>query len=449
MKQRLQYIAVSLVFFLASASAQPTSDKFFNTLLQKLDTTTQLDQQQNQQREQAFLEQKEQQAALLKQAQSENQALQKRLQALEKQWRENETQLAQLEKTHQRRAGNLLEMEGMFKQSSNEFFSVVSNSMVQFHLPDWQLQRDRLSAQQGLPSLEMVETLWQLMLKYLLVQEQTMRFSSKVIQLDGSLKQQDVVTIGPFTALSDDGFLNYLPSEHRLAVLERQPAARLVAAAQDYFATQEGILAAPLDPSRGALLSLLITTPSLEERLHQGGWIGYVIILIAMFGLLVAMWRWWVLRSTRRGIRWQEKNMQQLGDNPLARLFAVYQSNRDDSTDSLEIKLDEAMTQEISGLDTGLMMLKVFTVITPLLGLLGTVVGMLETFQAITLFGSGDPKLMAGGISQALVTTAMGLMAAVPLLLIYTYLSSQSRMLQDILQEQSIGLLAQHANKDA
>jgi len=89
-----------------------------------------------------------------------------------------------------------------------------------------------------------------------------------------------------------------------------------------------------------------------------------------------------------------------------------------------------------------LMFLKIIAVVAPLLGLLGTVTGMIITFQAITLFGTGDPKLMAGGISTALVTTVQGLCVAIPTVLLHTLVASRARRLNQILEEQAAGMVA-------
>lgn len=417
---------------------------FFESLFKEVEAIIHADQIKNQQREQEFLQRKDQQASLLSQQQARHQSLKKELAALEKQWNDNQSQLIQLEKVHEKRVGDFIEISGLFKQFSNEFFVVVANSMVQFHLPQWQQRQSQMRQQEGLPALPTLEALWSLMLKYLVLQGQAIRFTADIVQTDGSLVTADALNIGPFTAVSDAGFLSYLPEVKKLVALHRQPVASLVERAENYFKAESGIVAAPIDPSRGALLSLLITSPTLAERIRQGGWIGYLILLIALVGGVVSLWRYFVLRHLRTAIERQRQNLERPDNNPLARLFTVYRENEQDDVESLELKLDEAIVKELPVLDYGLSLLKVFTVIAPLLGLLGTVVGMLDTFQAITLFGSGDPKLMAGGISQALVTTAMGLTVAIPLLLTYTYLSSQSRAIQDILQEQSVGLLASH-----
>ena len=110
-------------------------------------------------------------------------------------------------------------------------------------------------------------------------------------------------------------------------------------------------------------------------------------------------------------------------DNPLGRVFLAAEQDKSEDTDNLELILDEAITREVPALEKGLSMIKLFAAVAPLLGLLGTVTGMIATFQSISLFGTGDPKLMANGISQALVTTMLGLCAAIPLLFIHNLLA--------------------------
>jgi biopolymer transport protein ExbB len=132
-------------------------------------------------------------------------------------------------------------------------------------------------------------------------------------------------------------------------------------------------------------------------------------------------------------------------DNPLGRVLRVYEENQSADVEKLGLKLDEAILKETPALERGIMLLKVLSVVAPLLGLLGTVTGMIKTFQAITLFGTGDPKLMAGGISEALVTTVLGLVTAIPLLLLHSVVSTRSKNLVQVLDEQSVGLVAERA----
>ncbi|MCJ8273707.1 MAG: MotA/TolQ/ExbB proton channel family protein, partial [Psychrosphaera sp.] len=130
------------------------------------------------------------------------------------------------------------------------------------------------------------------------------------------------------------------------------------------------------------------------------------------------------------------------------RILTVYQSNKDCDVENLELKLDEAILRELPSIDRGITVIKILAAIAPLLGLLGTVVGMINTFQQITLFGTGDPKIMAGSISMALVTTAQGLIAALPLIFVHSLVSSQAKSVMNILDLQSAGIIAAHSEKE-
>ncbi len=444
-----QYLLSALllsVLCFCQAFAQEASPPF-NKLLNEVRRMVDADKQTNRLREQEFLQRRDRQHKLLKEAKEKLQALQARSVAWEEQFDQNEAQISKLKSIYRQRVGDFDELSGLMGQFVTGLHAQLTNSMVSVHIPNWRNRVDALQKKQELPHVDDIENLWRLFLEYIAVQGQSVRFQSQVLEPNGSVALHEVVSIGPFTAIADGKFLEYLPEVEQFTQLARQPDSRYLSSAAKYVSANESFVAAPLDPSRGVLLSLLIGTPTLEERLRQGGWVGYLILLIGGVGLFVGAWRIVALKKLNRGIQRQMHQLEQTGNNPLARLFAVYRQNKQATIQTLELKLDDAVIKELPDLERGLSLLKVFAVIAPLLGLLGTVTGMLETFQAITLFGTGDPKLMAGGISHALVTTAMGLMVAIPILLLHTYVLSQSRTIREILQEQSVGLMATHVEK--
>jgi len=204
---------------------------------------------------------------------------------------------------------------------------------------------------------------------------------------------------------------------------------------------------AAVDPSRGALLGLLVQTPSLQERIDQGGLVGYVIIVLLILGIILALVRIVSLSITAAKVGSQKKNATANPDNPLGRIMQTYEQNRGLDVENLQLKLDDAILKELPNLERGLSTIKVLAAISPMLGLLGTVTGMIETFQAITLFGTGDPKMMAGGISQALITTVLGLVSAIPLILLHSIAAGRSKAVIEVLEEQSAGIVASHAER--
>ncbi|HEX7027355.1 MAG TPA: MotA/TolQ/ExbB proton channel family protein, partial [Gammaproteobacteria bacterium] len=275
------------------------------------------------------------------------------------------------------------------------------------------------------------------------------RFQAEVIEPDGTKASNEVIRVGAFNLVSGGKYLDYDPNTQTLAVLARQPASRFVATAEELTdAEGEEYVRFALDPSRGSILSLLVQVPSWFERAtEQGGLVGWIIIFLGIFGLAVAFWRWMAIGAVARKVNAQIGSATASEDNPLGRVLSVYEKNRKVDTETLELKLDEAILKETPALTKYVSFLKIVAVVAPLLGLLGTVTGMILTFQAITLFGAGDPKLMAGGISQALVTTMLGLWVAIPMTLLHSFVNTRSKAVIHILEEQSAGIVAAHNEK--
>jgi biopolymer transport protein ExbB len=229
--------------------------------------------------------------------------------------------------------------------------------------------------------------------------------------------------------------------------LQRQPASRYLDLADDLEGTDEGLSPFGVDPTRGQLLALLVQSPSLTERIAQGKEVGYVIIALGLFGFIIAIWRLVVLSATSAAVRKQSRNLNHAGNNPLGRVVKVALDNPNVDVEGLELRLGEAILKETPKFNKMLPLLKIIAVVAPLLGLLGTVTGMIVTFQAITLYGAGDPKMMAGGISTALVTTVLGLCVAIPTVFLHTLVSSRARRLTQILQEEAAGMLSERAEQ--
>ena len=195
-------------------------------------------------------------------------------------------------------------------------------------------------------------------------------------------------------------------------------------------------------------MNLFLQMPTLLERVNQGGLVGYIIVVLGFLGVALAIERIVSLSRMAKMVRKQlSAGTAVSGDSPLSRVWQSYEANKSVDVETLELKLDDAILKEMPALERGLSLLKLLSGVAPLLGLLGTVTGMILTFQAITLFGTGDPKLMAGGISQALVTTVLGLVVAIPILLLHAVASTRSREIVQVLEEQAAGLIAAHAEK--
>ena len=206
--------------------------------------------------------------------------------------------------------------------------------------------------------------------------------------------------------------------------------------------SSEGVHEVDIDPTRGAILDKLIQKKTFFQRIADGGFVGYVIILLGLGGVALASERIYVLRNTLDSIREQENSADIIQNNLLGSLLQTAKENVNESLDSLELILDEKIQSITPTIEIRVKAIKLIATVAPLLGLLGTVIGMIETFQAITLFGTGDPKLMAGGISQALVTTMLGLIVAAPLLFMHSYAENYSKSIISFLEEKASGIVA-------
>ena len=273
-------------------------------------------------------------------------------------------------------------------------------------------------------------------------------FNREVVLADGQRVPTDVTRVGSFNLVANGKYLEYISETGSVAELKRQPSGRYLGTAADLAKVNNEQVAFALDPTGGSILSLLVQAPNQRERVDQGGTVGYIILGIGLVGLLIAIERFVSLFLIGSKVNRQLKSSTAKDDNPLGRVILVKEQNPNIDTETLELKLSESILREVPKLTSRLTLIKIISVVAPLIGLLGTVTGMINTFQAITLFGTGDPKLMAGGISQALVTTVLGLVVAIPMVFISTLLNTRSRGIINILQQQSAGIIAERAEAE-
>jgi biopolymer transport protein ExbB len=442
--RKLLLVAAALTVAFGAAPVQAV-DSLDQLLQQVRKSRTELSAE-NKAREQRFLQNRNEQQALLRQAQQELAAEESRSDELTSQFNANELQLAELNDTLRLQLGNFGELFGVVRQVSGDTVGLIRTSLVTAQDPGREELAERLAKVRGVPSMEDLNALRALLTEEMVRGGKVARFDATITKPDGSSADETLVRVGVFNLISANGFLTYLPETQTILELARQPQSRFVKMASNlYNAAPNTTVAAAVDPGRGSLLSLLIQEPSLGERIDQGGLVGYVIIALGIIGLLIALARMLYLGAVGTRIRGQLKSDEPKENNPLGRILKVHYDNTDADTETLELKLDEAILKEVPKLETWQGAIKVIAAVAPLLGLLGTVTGMIVTFQAITLFGTGDPKLMAGGISQALVTTVLGLTVAIPLVLLHSVVASRSKALIEVLEEQSAGIIAKQS----
>lgn len=442
----LALVLIGALFATAPAFSQDATDTL-EQLLNEVRTQGQQVTRENRAREQAFQQNRNQRKALLDTTLAELRDEQAKTERLKARFDANEQELEALSETLRIRIGDMGEMFGIARQVAGETKGTIESSLVTAQLKQRGDIANKLAGAAALPSIEDLRELQALLLEEMIESGKVVRFETEIEDAGGVTVQRPVVRVGVFNAISESGFLAYHPADRSLSELPRQPARRYVSAAKDFFETTSGHAAMAIDPSRGNLLSLVILAPGLLEQISFGGGVGYTILTMGAIGLIIALMRLIVLQATTRRVRAQRKQTEAMTDNPLGRVYAVYEANASAGPETLELKLDEAIMRETPKLERFQGVLKVIAGVAPLMGLLGTVVGMIKTFQTITLFGTGDPKLMADGISQALVTTVEGLIVAIPLVFLHSLISGMSRELIEILEEQSAGMVARTASK--
>ncbi|HEY5774720.1 MAG TPA: MotA/TolQ/ExbB proton channel family protein [Xanthomonadales bacterium] len=431
-------------------SAQAATAISLDELLQQVKTGRVTDAATNKARLDEFRANRSEQSKLLNAEKAEQKRQEEASSRMEAQFEVNDQQILVLEQAFQERLGGLKELFGVLQQASGDARGQFESSLTQVQFPertDFLLEFAKKMGQSNrLASLEEIERLWFELQREMTETGKVVAFTTNVVNSVGEEHEQEVVRIGAFNVISEGKYLEYIPETQRLVELQRQPPSRYTGRIGDLVSATSGQYPIGIDPTRGQLLGLLVQSPSLAERTAQGGTVGYVIIVLGIIGVLIAVWRLLVLSTVGAKVNSQVKNINEPNtNNPLGRVLKVGKDSASGDIETVELKLGEAILRETPKLNSMLPLLKIISVVAPLLGLLGTVTGMIVTFQAITLYGAGDPKLMAGGISTALVTTVLGLVVAIPTVFMHTLVSSRARRLTQILQEEAAGMLAELA----
>jgi len=440
MNRRVLAFTLALLPALAGA-AEPLSP---DQLLQRIRSERAAEVSAMQSREQAFIAERGERAQLLASARSALATQKAEAEQLKAEFDRQESLLAEQEKLLTQRAGHLGELFGVVRQSAGDVAGQWQDSLLNAQFPERLTRLNTLAESRTLPSAADLDGYWMLLLEDLTASGRVEQLQLPVVAADGQRSNANVLRVGTFSAYSDDAFLRYDADAGELLAPSRQPSG--LGDVADFLSSTAAVSQLPVDPSRGTLLAQLQRQPQLWDRVQQGGLVGWVILALGAFGLLLALWRMVSLTRVGRSVNAQMHDLSApRADNPLGRIIGVLGPKPQlADLETLELKLDEAILQETPPLEKGQGLLKLLSAVAPLLGLLGTVTGMIVTFQAITQGGGGDSRLMADGISQALVTTVQGLVVAIPLLFLHTLLASRSKSLIQLLEQQSAGLIALH-----
>ena len=441
-------------FVFAQDEGEETEISTVEALLQLVKEGKTKEQSANADREAKFMANKNEQAAILA-AEKRELARQERIaDQLEAEYKKNEEILRVKEDAYQKELGSLVELFGHLQSSAGEAAVQFSGSLTS---PQYGLERvdflndltSKMSETTELPTIREIEGLWYELQREMVASGQVVSFDTTVIDVDGESSTCNVTRVGLFNAVCDSKYLEYVAATGQYAFLPRQPAGRFTKTAKSVGNADAGEQVRfgvdPTGPTGGSLLANLIQTPSLAERAAQGREVGYAIIFVGLIGIGLAFWKLWSLYVLGKAVRAQAGSKTLDVRNPLGRVLKVGEENFKKDIDTLELKLAEAIMAERPSIERGIGAVRIISVVAPLAGLLGTVTGMIVTFQMITLYGTGDPKLMAGGISQALVTTVLGLLVAIPTTLLHSFTASSAKGIISVLEEQSTGILAERA----
>lgn len=443
--QKIITLLLSSLLFL-NANYSLANDKVsMNKLLEQVKQGLSKDAEINRQREEAFKQEKAQQESKIRALLQQVDALEAQSAELETKFNENELIVEEKRQQRNERLGSLKELFGHLTAAAADARSRFKTSITTSQFPEREAFLTELikkmASETDLPSLEEIEQFWFELHRELTESGKVVKYKTTV----GTEENREVVRVGLFNLISDGEYLAYNSDTESVARLARQPN-NTTSSLYNLQSATSGISPVSIDPTGaagGGFLKAIINTPTLIERWYQGRLVGYIITAVGFVALLIAFWRFFSLNILSGKINKQLKVNKPLKNNPLGRILAVAEANPKTTPEDLELKLDEAILKELPRIQIGLGSLKIISMVAPLLGLLGTVTGMIIVFQAITIYGAGDPKAMAGGISSALVTTVLGLIVAIPTLLLHSFLQSKAKKLLHILEEQSAGIIAQ------
>ena len=396
---------------------------------------------------------------LLRQAEQQKTQLEGVSNRLSDTYQANELRISNLNQELRDKAAalGLAELFGLARQAANDNASILQQSLIttQFPTPAGELARDEwmreFAAATAAPTSAELERLWIEIQREMTASGQVAKYRAAVVQPNGEPVESEVIRIGPFTAIAGGQFLAYLPELRTYNVLPRQLPGEFMDVAREFTNATSGYANAVVDAGRGSLLALYIERPTNLERVEQGELIGLIIITVGALGFLAFVFQLFHLIFVRLAVSKQLKHLDRpTPNNPLGRVLLAFKGDKskiEQEADVAELRITEAVLREVPKLERFQAFLRLCVAAGPLLGLIGTVVGMILTFQSITETGSSDPRLMATGIGVAMIATVLGLFVAIALLFANALLNSLSRGVVQVLDEQSAGMLAESIEK--
>jgi len=443
-------VAGVMAFGFAS-TANAAESVNLDTLMNQVSQGRALDSQDNTARLAEFRANRNKQAALKADADAQKRRQEAESARLNNLFAVNDNDIIDLNAKLDDRLGDLKELFGVLQQASGDAKAGFDSSITSVQFPDREAYMADIMTKMGqtskFASVGEIEQFWAEMMNEMIQSGKVVKFPAPVNLVGGTTETKEVTRFGAFNVVSDGKYLKMSEDRKNYIELPRQPSGRFLSKVSDAESSTSGLSPLAVDITRGGILETYTKKPTILEKVKEGKEVGFVIIGLGILGVLLALWRFLALSTTSAAVNRQVKNIGKPGNNPLGRVLKVYNESADANTETLELRLSEAVLKETPKLNKMLAFLKIIAVVAPLLGLLGTVTGMINTFQAIQLYGTGDPKLMAGGISQALVTTVLGLVVAIPMVFLHSIVSSKAKGVSEIITQQAAGMIAERAEQ--
>lgn len=456
-------LAASVFAFALTAGQASAQALDINKILNATKSAASKERRANSARENSFKAERSKQQGRLNSMTNERTRQERIGKELDRQFELNDVKIKELQEELARELGDLKQLFGVIQLSASEAQEAYKTSYISAQYPNrgekLRQMVEKMASLTELVSITEIEDLWFQLQNEMTQQGKVVKFTAPVrytvgeeLDEEGIARpvyetiDREITRIGVFGAVTGDDILTYTDTEGFKALTRKMRGSRsdFVGFSQNLQSLSSGVTPFMLDPSKGVLSSAYVLVPTVLEKVDEGGVVGYVIITLGVIALLIALIRILILMGVEGKVKKQARDLKRPSlSNPLGRVIKVYQDNPNSDPESMELRLGEAMLKESPKLNAWIMFVKIIAVVAPLLGLLGTVTGMIQTFQAITLFGAGDPQTMAGGISQALVTTVLGLVVAIPTVFAHWLASSRARRIEGVLEEHAAGLIAE------
>jgi len=456
-KKIIKLASLSVTGLLLSVSAQVYAQQPAATSLQELLNNVEQDRvgqsQEHREREQRFQQQTNQQQQILEETLGRIEQENATNVQLTQQFDANQLTISERREALRVARADLNELLGTIQGVAGDFRAIFENSLIsaQYDGREEFLDGfiDRVASDTEQVRIDEIERFWFFMQQELVESGNVVQYSDTVTLPSGEPETRTITRIGSFNAIANGDYLSYSGAIGHLQVLPRQPSGDVVGRGQQLESAQDGMVKVGIDPTGalgGTLMANLINFPTpMEQVRDNSGVIGFMIIGLGAIAVIIALIRSFILTLVAAKVNAQVKSDKANKNNPLGRVLLVAEANPNVDTETLELKLGEAILQETPSLERFLTLIKIISTIAPLMGLLGTVTGMIAVFQQITVYGAGDPTIMAGGISMALMTTVLGIVAAIPAILMHSWVKSKADRIIHIMEEQATGIIARKA----